>query len=188
MLIGNIAFLFSGIYANTSSSRGEEVYYIQIRHWDKQKNWQQHVEPELRLEDRFAKSYLKPGDLLIVTKGTDFFAVLYDGRYAPAIASSVFTVLRIKDTNNILPAYLQWFLNHPNTSKTFVGASKGTSTPLITKDVIENLEMPVPSLERQKNILRLEQLHRSAASIRSRINQLNETVFYSHLLQKANGE
>src|SRR6185437_5715819 len=188
MLIGNIAFLFSGIYANTSSSRGKAIYYLQVRHWDKGKKWVRNVEPELRLEDRFAKSYLKAGDLLIVTKGTDFFGVLYDGRYAPAIASSVFTVLRIKDTNNILPEYLQWFLNHHNTSNTLVAESKGTSTQLITKDVIEKLELPVPSLEKQTTILRLEQLHRSATSLRSRINQLNETIFYSNLLQTANGE
>jgi len=186
MLTSNIAFLFSGIYANTSSSRGEAVYYLQGRHWDKNKNWLRNVEPELRLEDRFSRSYLKPGDLLIVSKGVDFFAVLYDGKYGPAIASSVFTVLRIKDTGTVLPAYLQWWLNHPNTAKKLTAASKGTSTPLITRDIIEKLEVQVPTMEKQTAILRLEQLHRSAASIRSRINQLNETIFYSNLLQIAN--
>lgn len=186
MLIGNIAFLFSGIYANTSSSQGDAIYYLQLRHWDQERNWVTNVKPDLREEDRFRKSYLKPGDLLLATKGADFFAVLYDASYGPAIASSVFTILRIKDPNIILPAYLRWYLNHPTTSKKLSAESKGTSTPLITMDVIEKLEVPVPSVEKQAAILEVEQLHRRATSLRSKIDHLNKTIFHNNLLQTAN--
>lgn len=186
MLIGDIAFLFSGIYVNTSSARGEAVYYLQVRHWDKQRKWSANVEPELRTEARFYKNFLMTGDLLLVTKGTEYFAALYDGRYGPAIASSVFTVLRIRDTNTLLPTYLQWCLNHPVTAKKLAAGAKGTSIPLITRDVVEQLEIPVPTLIKQATILQVQQLHQAATSLRSRINRLNETIFYSNLLQSAN--
>jgi Type I restriction modification DNA specificity domain len=184
--IKHIADLFSGIYVNTSASRGSDVYYLQVGHWDKERKWASSIEPELCKQNRLHKNYLETGDILLATKGIDHFAVLYDGRYSPAIASSVFTVLRIKDTNTILPTYLQWYLNHPATSKKLVAASQGTSMPLITRDVIEQLEVPIPSLERQRLILQARRLQQQAMQLRSRINQLDETIFHYNILQTAN--
>ena len=184
--VQHIANLQSGIYVNTSSSRGKTVYYLQVRHWNKQRNWAHLVEPELCEEHRFNRNYLRTGDVLLATKGTDLFAALYDGYYSPAIASSVFTVLRIKDTDIVLPAYLQWYLNHPATTTQLTAASKGTSMPMITRDVIEQLKLPIPSLEKQQMILLAQGLQQKAVQLRSRINQLEETLFHYHILQSAN--
>ncbi|SFN34515.1 Type I restriction modification DNA specificity domain-containing protein [Chitinophaga sp. YR627] len=184
--IGHIADLFGGIYVNTSISQGGAVYYLQLRHWNKERKWASHVEPELREETRLNKNYLEIGDLLLATKGTDHFAALYDGQYTPAIASSVFTILRIKDTNIISPFYLQWYLNHPATTKILIAASKGTSMPLITRDVIERLELPVPSLQKQESIVQVNLLQQQAMQLRLQINNLNETIFHQQLLQTAN--
>lgn len=162
------------------------MHYLQVRYWDKEKNWISDIKPELREENRLHKNYLQSGDVLVATKGFDPFAVLYDGRYAPAIASSVFTVLHIKDKNTVIPAYLQWYLNHPDTTKKLVAASKGTSIPLITKDVIEQLEVPIPSLEKQRIIVQLQHLQRRAVKLRIRITQLNEAILNFNLLQTAN--
>jgi restriction endonuclease S subunit len=184
--VKNIASLQSGIYVNVSTARGDTIYYLQVRHWNKQRNWSHLVRPELRKENKFNKNYLKPGDILLATKGTDLFAAVYDGYYSPAIASSVFTVLRIKDTNTVLPAYLQWYLNHPSTTKKLTAASKGTSMPMITRDIIEQLELPIPSLEKQRMILLAQDMQRRAMQLRSRIDQLNKTIFHFNLLQTAN--
>lgn len=186
IFISDIAKLFSGIYVNTSASRGKAVYYLQVRHWDKERKWAVfQIEPELQEENRISNNYLKTNDILLATKGVDHFAVMYDGRYAPAIASSVFTVLRIKDPNIVLPGFLQWYLNHPDTVKKLAAASKGTSMPLITQDVIAQLTVPVPSLEKQKIILQTQRLQLKATHLRSRINQLNEIIFQNNLLQIA---
>ncbi len=184
--IKNLAELFSGVYVNAASFKGKVVYYLQMRDWDKERNWADWVEPELREEERFYKNYLKDGDLLLATKGGNHFAVLYDGRYSPAVASSVFTVLRIRDAKIVLPAYLQWYLNHPATSKRLAGASKGTSMPLITMDVIEQLEVPLPSLEKQWNILHIQHLQRQSTLLRRSIHEMEEAIFYHNLLQIAN--
>jgi len=186
IVIKHIADLYSGIYVNTSSSRGSAVHYLQVRHWDKEKRWANDIKPELREENRLHKNYLQLGDILLATKGFDPFAVLYDGRYAPAIASSVFTVLHIKDKNKVLPAYLHWYLNHPATTRKLTTASKGTSIPLITRDVIEQLEVPVPSLEKQRIITQVQHMQQQAIKLRTRINQLNEAILNFNLLQTAN--
>jgi restriction endonuclease S subunit len=184
--ISYIADMFSGIYVNTAISRGKTVYYLQARHFDKQRKWTLHLEPELEQEKRFDRNYLETGDILLVTKGTEYFAALYDGRYAPAIASSVFTVLRIKDKTTILPAYLQWYLNHPVTGRKLAAASKGSSMQLITRDEIEGIEVPIPEIKKQEIILKAEGLQQQAMQIHSRINRLKETIFHYSLLQTAN--
>jgi hypothetical protein len=55
--VRNIAELHSGIYTNISSFRGESVYYLQIRHWDKERKWAEYIEPELREDRRLMKNY-----------------------------------------------------------------------------------------------------------------------------------
>ena len=181
----HFADLFSGIYVNTSTSKGGSVYYLQVGHWDKERNWARYIEPMLCEENRLYKNYLEIGDLLLATKGIDRSAMLYDGRYTPAIASSVFTVLRIRDTNTVLPEYLQWYLNHPATTRKLAAAAIGTSIPLITRDVIEQLEVAIPSLERQRMILMAQSLQQQAMQLRSRINQLDETIFHYNMLKTA---
>jgi len=183
--IRQIVDLFSGIYVNVSISKGGSVYYLQVGHWDKERNWARYIEPRLCEENRLYKNYLKIGDILLATKGTDHSAMLYDGRYTPAIASSVFTVLRIRDTNTVMPEYLQWYLNHPATTKKLAAVAIGTSIPLITRNVIEQLEVPIPSLDKQRMILKAKSLQQQAMHLRSRISRLDETIFHYNLLQTA---
>lgn len=184
-LINHIADLHSGIYVNTSSFRGGSVYYLQVRHWNKERNWQAYVAPELHNEKRLHKSFLVPGDVLLATKGVDHFAATYDGLYTPAVASSVFTVLRIKDPQLILSEYLQWFLNHPSTTQKLVSESKGTSTPHISRDVIGQLTLPVPTIENQEKILEAHKLQLRAIRLRTRINHLSEVIYNTNLLKIA---
>jgi len=159
-----------------------------MRHWDKDRKLAKQIEPELCKEYRLQKNYLESGDILLATKGVDPFAAIYDGRYEPAVASSVFTVIRIKDPSTTLPEYLQWYLNHPTTTNTLVAASRGTSIPLITRDVVEELEIPLPSVNKQKQIVRLHELQQQAGRLRRYISKLEENLFQYHLLQTANGE
>ncbi len=183
--ISYIADLFSGIYVNTSSLQGNSVYYLQVRHWNKERDWQEHIEPELRDDERLHKNFLELGDVLLATKGVDHFAAVYNGLYTPAVASSVFTVLRIKDNRLILSAYLQWFLNHPSTSQKLVSVAKGTSTPHISRDVIGQLIVPIPSVEYQEKILEAHKLQQQAVRLRTRINHLNEIIYNTNLLKLA---
>jgi len=159
-----------------------------MRHWDKDRKLVKQIEPELCKESRLRKNYLKSGDILLATKGVDPFAALYDGQYEPAVASSVFTVVRINDPSTTLSEYLQWYLNHSTTASTLVAASRGTSIPLITRDVVEELEIPLPSVDRQAQIVRLHELQQQAIRLRARIRKLNENLFQYHLLQTANGK
>jgi len=63
-------------------------------------------------------------------------------------------LIRVK-TDIIMPAYLQWFLNLPTTQATFAKQAEGTSVRMISKATLDALEIPVPPLVRQKEIVEL---------------------------------
>ncbi len=111
---------------------------------------------------------LNAGDVLFAAKGTKNFAAVYEGNNPPAVASTSFFVIRMTD-QNVVPEFLAWFLNHPQTQSQLKGKAKGTAIPSITKSVLANLELVIPALDKQKRIVRLAQLLVQEIDLRERI-------------------
>jgi len=114
------------------------------------------------LEDFWAKERLKSGYLtqagdIVVRLTTPFTAVLIDKEHTGFIIPSHFVVIRT-DSRQILPEYLNWFLNedrvrqemHQNLSSTMIGTVK--------PKVYACLEIDLITLEEQKKIAELYKL------------------------------
>ncbi len=114
------------------------------------------------LEDFWAKERLKSGYLtqagdIVVRLTTPFTAVLIDKEHTGFIIPSHFVVIRT-DSRQILPEYLNWFLNedrvrqelHQNLSSTMIGTVK--------PKVYACLEIDLIPLEEQKKIAELYRL------------------------------
>lgn len=114
------------------------------------------------LEDFWAKERLKSGYLtqagdIVVRLTTPFTAVLIDKEHTGFIIPSHFVVIRT-DSRQILPEYLNWFLNadrvrqelHQNLSSTMIGTVK--------PKVYACLEIDLITLEEQKKIAELYRL------------------------------
>lgn len=108
---------------------------------------------------------IQPGDLLFVSRGTNNIAVpLVEPFITPMpfdwsalIPAYVFYILR-PDRQRVLPEYLAWFINQPPTQAYLARHSRGTLVKLLPKSVFEELELPVPPLEKQQIIVELERL------------------------------
>ena len=99
---------------------------------------------------------LQQGDLLLVSKGTSFKCRVFDCTL-PVIASTSFLILRILQ-KDILPQYLCWFLNNPRTVTNIRSHQELTVTPMIRKTDIEDIMVPVPTLDRQQTIIQISTL------------------------------
>lgn len=86
---------------------------------------------------------VKQGDVLFLGRGRRFGATLVD-----------------VPVEGVTPAYLTWFLNHPETQAALMSLAHKTNIPVISRSVVEELEVDVPSLETQNQIAQLDQLHR----------------------------
>ena len=94
---------------------------------------------------------------------------------APSIASTSFLVLRITHPM-ILPDYLCWFLNHPNTVKAIKARQEVSGTLMIRKTDIENLEVLIPEVEDQKKIVAMDELSRREAILMKTIAERKQAL------------
>jgi restriction endonuclease S subunit len=114
----------------------------------------------LRVEiDKPADQYrIRKGDVLFLSRGQKNWAtpIAYD--LNNAIAVSHFFVLKIKSTA-VLPEYLAWYLNQaPVQEYLHSNARHGTHMPLVPMSAFKGLEVEVPSIDKQRNIVELSKL------------------------------
>ena len=178
--IRNIASLHSGIYAKPDYQG--DVYYVQARHFNAQKEFDTRVQPDLQLEgSKLKNNLLQPGDVLLAVRGNNNFAVQYKGIIKPAVASTMFVVIRILDQNLILPEYLTWFLNLSVNQSKLQNKAKGTSILSLSKFDIEDLEIIVPPMQKQKAVLEFDALKKKELTILKKLQELKEKEI-QHLL------
>ncbi|MBQ3788508.1 MAG: restriction endonuclease subunit S [Bacteroidales bacterium] len=169
-ILSDICTISTGVYLR--EPEGNDVCYLQIS--------------DIANKDICAKSKkfaYRPGlnnylvranDLLMVSKGVAYACRVFDGQ-EPSIASTSFLVLRIAHPM-ILPDYLCWFLNHPNTVKSIRARQEGTGTLMIRKSDIESLEVPIPEIEDQKKIVAIDMLSRREVFLMKTIAERKQTL------------
>ena len=183
-LITDIAQIQTGIYEKPKLMG--EVFYVQARHFDSNRNFIDTVKPDLPNEAKLQKHFLQIGDVLVAAKGYDHFAVDYKGKIKPAVASSMFIILRLFDTSKILPEFLAWFINQANTQNILGESSKGTALPSITKSDIGNLKITIPTIKKQKAILAIQALLKKEDAIRMKIKNLRALQIQHLILKEIN--
>lgn len=179
--LSNIATIHSGIY--TQPKLNGEVYYIQARHFDNDLRFNFNTSPELELDKKTEKHLLRPGDVLVAAKGIDAFAVEYKGIVKPAVASSIFLIIRLMDKEVVLPGYLSWYINQPKTKLYLQTSSKGTSLQSITKADLEKIEIPIPPVKTQELILQIHGLSLKDKELKNKIQILKEQLIQTQLYQ-----
>ena len=181
--IKEIAKVQSGVYLKNEPQG--EVFYLQVKDFNSNceiADWEK-LKPTLTYDTRTLDHLLKDGDLLFAAKGTFNFCVIYNKEIGEAVASSSFIVIRIWNTNQVLPEYLAWFFNHPQTMQYLKLNAKGTAILSISKATIENMDMYIPSIEKQKQIVQLANLQKHEKWLREEITRRRETFIDNLLMQ-----
>lgn len=134
-----------------------DIRYIQMRDIDDSNKI--HMDSVIFIdldEASFQSKQLIENDILFKNRGSINNAALYNTEEA-AIASHQFQIIRL-NSNIILSQYLHWYLNHAIAQSYFKSNTTGTTTPIIQKKVLEELEVIIPSLEDQEKIINLNSL------------------------------
>lgn len=166
----NICTISTGVYLR--ELEGDDVCYLQISDIANRNICAKSKRIAYRpgLEGYFVRE----NDLLMVSKGMAYACRVFDGR-EPSIASTSFLVLRITHPM-ILPDYLCWFLNHPNTVKAIKARQEVSGTLMIRKTDIENLEVLIPEVEDQKKIVAMDELSRREAILMKTIAERKQAL------------
>ncbi|MFD3408825.1 restriction endonuclease subunit S [Aquirufa sp. HETE-83D] len=177
--IKNIANIQTGLFAKPSGIG--ELVYLQSKHFDEYGQLHSVLHSDLVADGIPEKHLLKSGDVLFAAKGSKNFATVFENHNEPSVASTSFFVIRLTE-KKLLPQYLAWVLNSHTTQILLKGQAIGTSILSISKQVLENLEIVVPSLETQKAILQITKLQNKEKSLKKKIETLKEKQIQQQII------
>lgn len=178
-LVKEITNIQTGLFAKPAGIG--ELVYLQSKHFDEYGQLHSILHPDLLAKGISEKHLLKDGDVLFAAKGTKNFATVYEKHNPAAVASTSFFVLRLVD-NNILPEYLSWFLNHPEVQKLIKDKARGTAIPSITKTMLEELEISIPCIEKQRTLIHLSILVQKENELRIRILEKRKQLIQQQII------
>jgi restriction endonuclease S subunit len=181
--LNNVCSIQSGIYVKPDFAA--EVVYLQANNFDENGLLTSSLIPNLKLSDQTQRHLLKPGDVLFAAKGTKNFAAIYEKQNGLCVASSTFLVLRVNkhgSKNSILPEFLAWYLNNRVTQTKLKAMAIGSALPSISKATISELEISVPSVQKQNTILKIDALRKLERSIQQQLVEIRED-YIQQLLQ-----
>ncbi len=177
--VKDITNIQTGLYAKPSGKG--EVVYLQAKHFDEYGQLHAVLHPDLMPESVSEKHLLRDGDVLFAAKGTKNFAAVFENHNKPAVASTSFFVIRLTD-KKVLPEYFAWFLNSHSSQTLLKGQAIGTSIASISKVVLEELEISIPSIETQKAILQITKLRNKEKGLKQKIETLREKQIQQQII------
>jgi restriction endonuclease S subunit len=175
----NITYIQTGLFAKPGGAG--ELVYLQAKHFDENGHLHAVLHPDLTAEGISEKHLLNEGDVLFAAKGTKNFAAVFENHNEPSVASTSFFVIRPTD-KKLLPQYLAWVLNSQTTQTLLKGQAIGTAIPSISKQVLENLEIAIPNIEKQKVILQITKLRNKEKSLKREIETLREKQIQQQII------
>lgn len=116
-------------------------------------------------------------DILMVSRsvpGNPFKASLVHTE-APLVATSSLYIIRIKD-NTVDPQYLNYFLNSHQFQQEVIAKSRGSTIAHISRNILGEVEIPIPDLNKQKTIIDLNNNIQKQHQINERKKELKEQI------------
>jgi hypothetical protein len=127
---------------------------------------------------------LQRGDVVMPARGDHYDAFVIESD-EPMVASGQLFVIGPKQAG-VRSDYLCWFLNQPESRNYVLKNRAGTSMPSLSRQVLGDLPVTVPSLETQQKILDLAQLWKQEQNLSQQLLANRQKMLdgiYSKLLE-----
>lgn len=96
---------------------------------------------------------LRKGDLIFRSRGLRNITVLIENVMGCTICNSPLMFIRVDQGQPVLPAYLNWYLNLPQTQAILDAYATGEKVRMISQIAMKALPVPVPALTVQQTIV-----------------------------------
>jgi hypothetical protein len=128
--------------------------------------------PRVAIQDRHLGHCLRPGEVVIPSRGDYYKAWLFEGAEEPVFPVGQLNV--ITPCDGLDARYLTWYLNQRSTQAKIGLMLTGTSIKALTKAALLTLDLKVPPMPKQKQIAELDHASQQIVSIRHRLNELDK--------------
>ncbi|RLJ03698.1 MAG: hypothetical protein DRP08_03220 [Candidatus Aenigmatarchaeota archaeon] len=141
----------------------------------------------LTVSDKEVKGadFLRKGDIIFKSKSARYTAAVFNDDSNNAIITVHFFLLRLK-TDQILPAYLAWYINQKPAQRYFKTKAGGTRIPIVTKKILEELEVSIPSLPTQEKIVAVNNLFMEEKKLLTELREKRQILVNTSLLNVIN--
>lgn len=130
-------------------------YVIQLRDVDADARICLHNLVCTNVTGRREPEWLKQGNIIFSARGTRNLASVVPEMQRPVVSSPHFFVVELTETTKVLPEFLAWQLNQPELQKYFQKSAEGSVQASIRKGVLEQAEIILPELSKQRQIVEL---------------------------------
>ncbi|CDG52295.1 putative Restriction modification system DNA specificity domain-containing protein [Halomonas sp. A3H3] len=121
---------------------------------------------------------LQHGDVVIAAKGSENYASVFLGQDQNIVPSSQLLVLSVIDIKRLLPEFLCWLLNYPETLHKLSELQAGTKIYSMSKKALQQLKLPIPDRDAQESILHLSQLFEEEKRLTQALLNNREVMVY----------
>jgi hypothetical protein len=128
------------------------------------------------------------GDLVFRSRGHVTTAAVLLEDPGKAVVAAPLLRIRVTRPDKVLPEYLNWYISQRDAQIFLTSRAKGTVQKMISKQAIEDLEVALPSLEKQKNIVELAKLSAREQTLLHTLADKREQYISTILMQLAKGE
>ena len=104
--------------------------------------------------------------------------------YDEGLVSNIYTVFEVKDENELLPEYLMLWFSRPEFDRYARFKSHGSVREIMDWDEMCKVELPVPSIDKQRSIVKAYQTITERIELKRRINDNLEAVAFAVLQEK----
>lgn len=134
-----------------------------------------------------AHYFLRPGDLIFRSRGLQNTTVLIEQELERTVCIAPLMVIRVLPSQWVLPGYLHWFINLPETQDRMNAFARGTSIRMISAESMEGLEIVVPPIERQQKIVAACELNQQIRALEVKLAEKRQRYTDDALLLYAKG-
>ncbi|MEN9864654.1 MAG: hypothetical protein RL748_244 [Pseudomonadota bacterium] len=141
-----------------------------------------------QLADFKAHYLLRPGDLIFRSRGLTNTCALITKPLARTICIAPLMFIRVNRPDLISPAYLHWYINLPDTQQTIATFARGEVVRMISTTAMGTLEVLLPPLVRQQEIIAVTETARQIAALEAELIVKRKQYSEQALLRYARGE
>ncbi|WP_100334126.1 restriction endonuclease subunit S [Bacillus alkalisoli] len=135
-------------------------------------------------KEKLSPQLLTDTNSLVLHTHTQKVALLPE-KYSGLLLTNNF--IKIQLTSDVDLAFFEWYFNeHPSIQKQLSVLSEGTSTSLLKLSHLKDLEINLPSLQKQKTIGKIAQLKKLKNSLLAEKRELEELYIQQKLFQSIN--
>jgi len=128
--------------------------------------------------------FVNKGDLIFRSRGLSTTSAIVSDDPGIAVVSAPLFKIRINNPN-IMPEYLNWYISQLPAQVFLASHARGTTQKMISKESLGELEVFVPSMERQKVIVALAALADEEQRIMKKLEIKRKQYISATLIRKA---